>query len=178
MNYSGRNLPKLIAFDLDGTIWTPDMYQLWGGGSPFQLSENGVDLLDCSGATVKLLGISSQILDYLHSNQHFQRNETKVAWVSYTDEPDWAEECLNKFQTDSKVSFATVAHSVQIFKADKKQHFRNLKQEFPDIDFADMLFFDNERSNIASVKKLGVKCVYAPNGMIKDSWIEGLNMFN
>ena len=25
------------AFDLDGTIWSPDMYELWGGGSPFSI---------------------------------------------------------------------------------------------------------------------------------------------
>ena len=25
--------PKLVAFDLDGTVWTPDMYMLWGGGA-------------------------------------------------------------------------------------------------------------------------------------------------
>lgn len=28
---SSCKIPKLIGFDLDGTIWTPDMYQLWGG---------------------------------------------------------------------------------------------------------------------------------------------------
>ena len=29
-----KKLPKLVVFDLDGTIWTPDMYML-NGGSPF-----------------------------------------------------------------------------------------------------------------------------------------------
>lgn len=27
-NIQQRVLPKLIAFDLDGTIWSPDMYQV------------------------------------------------------------------------------------------------------------------------------------------------------
>ena len=31
-----RPLPQVVAFDLDGTVWTPDMYQLWGGGAPFR----------------------------------------------------------------------------------------------------------------------------------------------
>ena len=25
-------VPRLIAFDLDGTLWSPDMYMLWDGG--------------------------------------------------------------------------------------------------------------------------------------------------
>lgn len=28
-------LPKIVALDLDGTVWSPDMYMLWGGGAPF-----------------------------------------------------------------------------------------------------------------------------------------------
>lgn len=35
---SFKRLPKLVAFDLDGTIWTPDMYML-DGGSPFTVGE-------------------------------------------------------------------------------------------------------------------------------------------
>lgn len=61
-------LPKLVAFDLDGTIWTPDMYQLWGGGAPFSMAKNGRDLLDRSGRTVRLLGISDKILHELRTN--------------------------------------------------------------------------------------------------------------
>ena len=30
-NANSCKIPKLIGFDLDGTIWSPDMYQLWGG---------------------------------------------------------------------------------------------------------------------------------------------------
>ena len=29
-------LPKVIVFDLDGCVWDPEMYQLWGGGAPFK----------------------------------------------------------------------------------------------------------------------------------------------
>ena len=41
-----------------------------------------------------------------------------------------------------------------------------------------MLFFDNENGNIRTVSKLGVRCVYTPDGMTNEKWIEGLNMFN
>jgi Acid Phosphatase len=95
-----HQLPKLIAFDLDGTIWTPDMYQLWGGGSPFTVDGDGTQqLFDRSGTPVKLLGISSHILETLKSNEKW--SDTVVAWVSCTDEPTWAAECLNLFKVGS-----------------------------------------------------------------------------
>lgn len=40
-----------------------------------------------------------------------------------------------------------------------------------------MLFFDNEMGNIRSVSKLGVQCVYCPDGMTQAIWDEGLNKF-
>ncbi|GMH59216.1 hypothetical protein TrRE_jg5667, partial [Triparma retinervis] len=90
------SLPKVVAFDLDGTIWTPDMYQLWGGGAPF--SVEGPELLkDCTGQKVSLLGISGGILDELKTSEDW--GGVKVAWVSCTDEPSWADECMKKFKT-------------------------------------------------------------------------------
>lgn len=177
-DYSNLRLPKLVAFDLDGTVWTPDMYQLWGGGAPFRYAPNKRDLLDSSGSIVRLLGETRQILDDLHSHPSFTENETIVAWVSCTDEPEWAQECLEKFRTNSDIPLVAIAHSSQIYKADKSQHFRRLQREYPSIDFEDMLFFDNEQSNITSVSKLGVKCIHCPEGMTEEVWQRGLRLFN
>ena len=34
-----KMLPKILVFDLDGCVWWPEMYHLWGGGgSPFKNS--------------------------------------------------------------------------------------------------------------------------------------------
>ena len=47
--------PAAVIFDLDGCLWDPEMYELWGGGAPF--SDNGDGTLsDRSGVTVRLLG--------------------------------------------------------------------------------------------------------------------------
>ncbi len=51
----------------------------------------------------------------------------------------------------------TVVHSSQIYKANKQMHFQALKEEFPEISYKEMLFFDNERGNIQNVSRLGVK---------------------
>lgn len=168
-------VPKLIAFDLDETVWSPDMYELWGGGSPFTVASNNKDLIDCKGNKVKLLGVIDRILHDLRTESIFK--STKVAWVSCTDEPEWADECLHKFNTTGGKAIYTCVDSSQIYKANKQTHFKKLLTEFPQIKFDEMLFFDNEYGNIQSVSRLGVKCVYCPQGMTQEIWEQGLNLF-
>lgn len=152
------------------------MYMLWGGGAPFRHAPNGNDLLDRSGQVVRLLGVTSDILHELKCNEHLCH--IKVAWVSCTDEPDWAEECLEKFRTSGGKSFSSIVDSKQIFKANKQRHFQNLKRQFPDIEYEDMLFFDNEYGNIRAVSQLGVKCFHCDDGMVFGAWTKGLDLFN
>jgi magnesium-dependent phosphatase 1 len=149
-------------------------YELWGGGAPFAGDGTGT-MKDRSGETVRLLGSVREILTELKHNPDWA--DTKVAWVSCTDEPSWAEELLGKFKLNSGEPIGTVIHSSQIYKANKTTHFRNLQKEFPDIAFEDMLFYDNEMGNIRSVSTLGVKCVYCPRGVTADAWSEGMKQF-
>ena len=152
-----HKVPKLIAFDLDGTVWSPDMYELWSsGGAPFK-KISSKKLVDRGGTTVKLIGVIGEILHELHTDDRW--DTTKVAWVSCTDEPSWADECLNKFDTTGGTPLIETAHSSQIFKSNKQVHFKKLQVEFG-FDFSEMLFFDNEYRNIETVSKLGVKCMY------------------
>ena len=48
-------LPKAVVFDLDGCLWYPDMYMLWGGGAPFTEGGSG-ELTDRAGQRVQMLG--------------------------------------------------------------------------------------------------------------------------
>jgi magnesium-dependent phosphatase 1 len=176
VDYSRLSGLKLIAFDLDGTIWDPEMYQLWGGGAPFRLAPNKKDLLDSKGTVLRLLGVTAEILHDIKCAPEL--NGTKIAWVSCTDEPVWANECLGLLVTQpGQVPLDQVADASEIFDGNKQLHFKGLKETFPDIDFNEMLFFDNQQNNIASVSKLGVKCVYCPNGMTLEIWMEGLKRF-
>ena len=149
------------------------MYQLWGGGAPF--SVEGPELLkDCTGQKVSLLGISGGILDELKTSEDW--GGVKVAWVSCTDEPSWADECMKKFKTPMGVPLVERVDEQCIYKANKQRHFQDL-QERTGVEFEDMIFFDNERGNIASVEKLGVKSVYCPDGMTAEVWKRGLREF-
>jgi magnesium-dependent phosphatase 1 len=176
---------KLVAFDLDGTVWYPDMYMC--NGPPFKTSKRAdgavQELKDRGNESVRLLGITHKVLSYLKYNSL----ETIVAWVSCTDEPEWAAECLQKFTIyDEKLKeklFDPIGSVVkpeasQIYKANKQHHFKQLKSEFPKIEFEEMLFFDNEMGNIRSVSKLGVKCVYCPDGVTEKAWKEGMGLFS
>lgn len=176
-DYSAVSGLKLVAFDLDGTIWDPEMYQLWGGGGPpFRVAPNRVDLIDAKGTVVRLLGLSSQILHDIKVSPEL--NEPKIAWVSKCDEPEWAIECLHLFVTQpGKVPLNKIADSCEIYHGSKQVHFRNLKKKFPDIDYSEMLFYDNQMDNIQAVSKLGVKCVFCPEGMTTEVWEQGLDMF-
>ena len=147
------------------------MYQLWGGGAPFSVVDPELELRDISGTPVRLLGSIGDILYELKNEEVWK--DTKVAWVSCTDEPSWANECMRKFQVKNGDAVISMAQSSQIFKANKQEHFKNLKKEFR-IDFEDMLFFDNEMGNIRSVSKLGVKSIYCPDGMLREVWDSAL----
>jgi magnesium-dependent phosphatase 1 len=165
--------PKVVAFDLDGTIWSPDMYMLWGGGAPFTVESDEV-LKDCSGQKVKLLGISGGILDELKTEEGWKG--VKVAWVSCTDEPTWADECMRKFKTPMGMTLVERIDEQCIYKANKQKHFKDLKER-TGVEYEEMIFFDNERGNIASVEKLGVTSVYCPDGMTEEVWRRGLREF-
>ena len=41
----------------------------------------------------------------------------------------------------------------------------------------DMIFFDNEYGNIQTVAKMGVCCIYCPDGVTKEIWEQGLEQF-
>lgn len=144
------------------------------GGSPFTVVDNS-KLKDASGTTVRLLGIAGDVLMELKTNPKWK--DTKVAWVSCTDEPNWANECLQKFKVRDGRSLNQLVDSIQIFKSNKQTHFKNLKKQYPDIEFEEMLFFDNEGGNIRDVGALKVKCVFCPNGVDESAWDAGLKLF-
>lgn len=153
------------------------MYELWGGGSPFQIIDDGTKyLLDKNGRKVQLLGISGEILHELKYNPIWEN--TICALASTTDEPQWAQECLEKFHTTpGNEPLVTCIDTPHIYKSNKQNHFRNMKKLYPHIEFSEMLFFDNEMYNITSVQKLGVHCIYSPEGMTEEIWNRGLEIY-
>jgi len=67
-------------------------------------------------------------------------------------------------------------HLEEIHKANKKIHFQNLQKQ-TGIAYEDMIFWDNEHSNIVDVGHLGVHCVYCPAGVTFSLWNKSLAEF-
>lgn len=174
-------LPKLVALDLDGTVWYPDMYMLWGGGAPFKVQGDGTRCLkDRRGQNVDLMGIAGHIIYAVKHEKKWVENDTKLAWVSTCDEPRWADECLQKFKASPEgkaeplVSLKQLADASHIYDAASKQyHFKQLQRDLG-IPFEQMIFYDNQMNNIHAVSRLGVHCVYCPDGLTKHVWEDGL----
>jgi len=162
--------PRLIAFDLDGTLWWPEMYML--SGPPFKKS--GDTVVDRSGEAVQLMGDSAAIMHELVTSPDFEG--VNVAYVSRTEYPRWATQCLKQLQAAPHITMHAAAEFQEIYPGNKTRHFRSIATD-SGIAFEDMLFFDNEMRNCRDVARLGVTCVYTPDGMTARAWRDGLARF-
>ena len=98
--HNKNKIPKLIIFDLDGCLWSPEMYEILyysqGQGSPFTLDEYDTDIVrTVAGEPVKLLGSVRDVLYELQYDEKWWN--TNVGISSKTDEPNWARELLETF---------------------------------------------------------------------------------
>lgn len=169
-----------MVFDLDGCLWSPEMYELsWmGGGPPFKL-EGKADgrILDRSGNPIKLLGDVREVLRQLHCDERW--DGVLVGISSRTDEPGWARSLLKCFQfthSGEDISLDDVFQFEEIAYDYKEQHFRRIAKK-TGLPFEAMLFFDNEPGNCRDVAELGVTVGYCPGGVDLDIWNRALAAF-
>ena len=167
-------VPKAVVFDLDGCLWYPDMYMLWGGGAPFERAADSKDLVDRRGARVKMLGDVPQILLELKTDPKWA--DVVVAVASCTDEPDWAQECLQKFEIGEGFCMKDVMQVEEIYKGNKRGHLRNISER-TGIALDEMLFLDNEWGNTVDVSSIGVTVAYVPDGVTRMAWERVLAAF-
>ena len=169
-----RQRPKLIAFDLDDTLWSPEMWLC--SGPPFQKVEDGV--LCKNGEVIRLMGDSAEILEELALHPDWQ--DVIVVYVSRTTHQKWAEVVLPLMQigvTGKSMSQLSEVKLNQIYPDVKTQHFAQI-QKHSGVPYSDMLFFDNEHRNIRDVSELGVVSVLTPDGMTSAAWANGLARFS
>ncbi|CAJ1405627.1 unnamed protein product [Effrenium voratum] len=169
-------LPRCVVFDLDGCIWSPEMYELsWDrGGSPFRYDEKGV-MRDRNGCAILLHSGVDRALTEMASETKWQ--DTQVAVASCCDVPPWAFELLGKFEFGpSRAKLSQVISTAQIHKGSKQGHLREIRDTVG-CDFDDMIFFDNEPYNCDQVARLSVTCVYCPEGVTTEAWTAGIEAF-
>ncbi len=165
-------VPSLIVFDLDNTLWHPELYQLR------KLQRN--KQYPVADRDVKLFPAIQSIIESIQKQNDDESGsslfaDTKFAVASRTKSVEWAHDLLQQFELDSFFDF------VEIFPGDKKRHFSNLKSR-SGIDYHDMLFFDDSRDgkfgNCEPVSELGVLTVHCPNGIYEENiWHGALNTY-
>ncbi|KAG2438328.1 hypothetical protein HYH02_011025 [Chlamydomonas schloesseri] len=185
-------LPKLIAFDLDGTLWWPEMYML-DGGAPFRRDKSGA-VFDKRNERIELMGASEAVLRELATDPKWR--DTEIAYVSRTEYPEWAIPCLKTFLVnngggaeggDSNGSgsgngskdgrnLLDISSYQEIYPGSKITHFKKIHKD-SGVAYEDMLFFDNEKWNCTECSRLGIVCVYTPRGLTKEAWERGLADF-
>ncbi|RHY30841.1 hypothetical protein DYB32_003985 [Aphanomyces invadans] len=134
-------VPKLIVFDLDFTLWYPEMYEL--AGAPFRRSAKGVVTARDGEEALSTSEKAMQRRKGLNS-----KCETLANLVQYQ----------------------------AIYPTNKRVHFKQLADD-SGVAFSDMLFFDNEYSNIRDISAIGVTSIYCPDGLTWDVWEQGMAAF-
>lgn len=152
---------------------SPEMFQLWGGGSPFKQNSNNT-LTDSKGVNVRLLADVAASWGELH--RRMQAGQSLLVGVaSRSDEPAWARECLRKFIVSPGVTMMDVVtqERCEIYKGSKRDHFEALHTK-TGIAYQKMCFFDDDMENIRDVSGIGVHCFYTPDGVTTALFEQGL----
>ncbi|GAX09564.1 hypothetical protein FisN_16Lh259 [Fistulifera solaris] len=186
---------RLAVFDLDYTIWQPEMYQLHGRPklvpTPANLSSNLIKetrtkhdemILVDSKRTSTLMRVFPGAASALYEIKELRKrgHDIQAAVSSRTDEPEWARMCMDHLVLDDGVTTLAecFGRRVEIGYNDKSLHLQRLHQA-TGVSYHEMCFFDNEHYNIKDVQRKlpAVKCFYTPNGMSEKAWEEAKSAF-
>lgn len=148
--------PKLVVFDLDYTLW-PFWIDTHVAPPPYAARDGGAHAVDRHGLALRLFPEVRAVLAALHARG------VAVGVASRTNEPEWARALMGLLTVGNvggggATTLAACVHHAEIFPGDKQAHFHRLARA-SGVAFGDMLFFDDEPRNIASVSRLGVTAV-------------------
>ncbi|KAL7568998.1 hypothetical protein ACA910_021289 [Epithemia clementina (nom. ined.)] len=178
-------LPKLIVFDLDNTLWTPELYQI-------RLPRQRGNMVPTVNRDIRLFDDARRILEFLASLQQKGQCGTletmQLAVASRTSRTQWARQLLKGFTVASSSSStkkevpieALFGPSlIQIQTGSKKEHFANLRQITGHL-YTEMLFFDDDASmNLQEIStQLGVLCCHTPRGITIPHFAKALQKYN
>jgi magnesium-dependent phosphatase 1 len=182
-------LPRLIAFDLDYTLWscycefqlppfTPATKGAAAGentGKGKQTMRHsggpGADAFDKHGAGIRLYPDVRPIFQALLALQKELGGggkELALAVASRTPTPDHATQLL------TTLGMLDSFQNHQIFPGSKITHFNRIRKQTR-LAFEDMIFFDDERRNVKEVGAMGVTAVLVDNGLTCADFLRGLN---
>ena len=162
---SGACLPRLVVFDLDRTLWLPELYQLrlQKGATPVAWKD------------VRLLPGAEAALRELTTCECWQGTQIGVA--SRTHKGEWARSLLAQFLTDDGRPLAEVVSFQEIYTGSKLRHFEALRER-SGVAYEDMLFYDDaldgKYGNCVPIAQLGCCAAHCPDGLTAEVWRDGV----
>ena len=167
---SGAALPKLIVFDLDNTLWTPELYQV----------ARRVKAAPVAGRDVKLFPAAAAALHEIDTCDRWEG--TQIAVASRTNQGDWARTLLDAFEVpgDPSRRLADLVAYQEIYTGNKRAHFESLRRR-SGLPFGSMLFFDDARGgrfgNCEPVARMGVLSAHCPSGLTDGVWAHAVRSY-
>ncbi|KAF7329152.1 hypothetical protein MKEN_00175800 [Mycena kentingensis (nom. inval.)] len=170
-----QRLPKLIAFDLDYTLW--DMWIDTHVTPPLRRAKHGTDVVDRHGTRIEFYPDVGDII------RRLRREGVVVAACSRTHAAQLARQALSLIripptpETDEEEQAAVeLFDNLQIYPGSKIPHFKALHAA-TGIAYEEMLFFDDERRN-REVETLGVTFHLTPQGVDNAIFEAGVKAWN
>ncbi|TEB25780.1 magnesium-dependent phosphatase-1 [Coprinellus micaceus] len=178
-------LPKLIAFDLDYTLW-----DLWidthVDGPLHRKAQRVNEVLDRNDHPISFYRDVADIFHKIRAHRFADEGDAEdkvvIAVCSRTHAPDLARQCLNlllvppphnsEAETAPPTAAITFFDELEIYPGSKLTHFKRLHKRSR-IPYEEMLFFDDERRN-GEVEKLGVTFIHVPTGLNHKIFEDGL----
>lgn len=165
-------LPRVIVFDLDNTLWTPELYTLRKLQRANQMPVAGRDVQLFEDARRILM---ERIPELQQQAQLRGGHKMKLAVASRTQSGEWAQDLLDQFDMRSMMD-----GSIEIFPGSKLEHFGRI-QKATGAPFHEMMFLDDARDgkygNCEPVAGLGVLCVHCPNGITTELFERAIDVY-
>jgi magnesium-dependent phosphatase 1 len=157
-------VPKVIIFDLDNTLWTPELYQI---------RQRPVVNRD-----IRLFPASMEILQFIQDIEPgHPLHEVELAIASRTSKGTWAEQLLHEFTIDT-TPLRSLFRYIEIRTGSKKQHLADIRAA-SGVSYSSMLFFDDDaRMNLGETSQLGVLSCHTPRGLTIEHFVKALHKFS
>jgi magnesium-dependent phosphatase 1 len=176
---AGVRVPRLIIFDLDACLWSPEMFELDGKPTSYDPTLGGVK---AGHDVVKLYpGALAVLRTIISDTERF--GATQVSVASSTTRPAFANTCLDELVVDPRTGakLATLVAFRQIYPGSKgSEHVPKLARQ-SNLSYDECLFFDDctYGDNCADVasKCAGALCVRTPQGLTEELFERGLSAF-
>jgi magnesium-dependent phosphatase 1 len=169
-----KHKPKCIVFDLDYTLWPFNVDSHLIPPFRFGAKDNDTEIYDHAKRKINLYEDIALILKTLKSHSFKDDQAYYMAIASRSSTTDLALQLIEMFKLQE------LFDSVQIYTGTKLKHLKNIKAELKLASFNEILFFDDNKSNLTQTESLGVTGyqVRRHYGLNTSELVKGLEKFS